>query len=494
MKYLLLVLALSGFAYSEEYIITEADLLEMAKQDNPTLNEIEASFLQSDSQFKELEDKFGYELYGGYNHTDTKEKGIISFQPVFNNINQYQVGVKKYTKYGVVLDANTSIDQRSGKSEGGSDFKDIHTTKYELGFQLDLWKDIWGRTTKRQFDNLADQKKKDELQLKISKNSFEVNIRKVYWALIANTEKIRINEKLFQMAQKQLKDAKRRKANSVSDRAEVARFESLVHQRKGQLILLNYEKEMLYKNLRGLFPKLNGKELVVGNYNINKTVFEVLSCSAQIDKTNDIPYEHTSYDEVTNFLRSIQSRQGKIDNTYDDIDVKMDLKLSQIGVSSNAEDSSTFYGDYDDSIQDLQDNDRGALSAGLMVTIPFGEDRADTTKVKERLTDAKFKSNIDKLDAQVMSTHRQVRRSVKLLAELIKTQKSNSKALEIRVKEMKRKYQQARIPEYALIQDQDSLLQSDLGVVDTQLQVVNTILDYFSIFHNYPCTFNRSAK
>ena len=56
---------------------------------------------------------------------------------------------------------------------------------------------------------------------------------------------------------------------------------------------------------------------------------------------------------------------------------------------------------------------------------------------------------------------------------------------------MKRKYNQARIPEYVLIQDQDALLSSDLSIVDTQLAILNTLLDYFVVFTQTPCSFNR---
>ncbi len=479
---------------AEEFLITEDALLDMAQAENPTLAEMEASFLASKVQAEELKDKFGFEAYGGYNHLETNERAIISFQPVFSNINQYTVGVKKYSKYGLVLDANTSVDQRSGASVAGSDYKDIHTTRMELGLQMDLWKDFWGRTTARQLKNVEDQKKKDELQLSISKKTFQINVRKLYWALVANAEKIKINKRLIATAGRQLKDARRRRANSISDSAEVSRFESLVHQRNGQMLALQYEKSVLEKNLKDLFPNLNSKEIKLSNYNIDKTILEVLTCSQAIGGTTNAPLEHTSYDEVTKLLKGMQERQYKVDQTYDDIDLKFDLKLAQVGVSSDTDNDTDFYGDFDSSLDDIRENDRSAMSAGLMLTIPFGEKRAETTKVKEKLTENKFKANIQNLETQVVTTHSLTQNNVLILRDLVRAQRANSKALNVRVREMRKKYNQARIPEYALIQDQDSLLQSDLGVIDTQLQMVNTILDYFTIFNSFPCSFNRGIK
>lgn len=494
MKVLILMSILASLPILAQTInLTEQNLIEMARSSNPGLNDVEASFVATKVQAMELEDKFGYELYSAYGHQNTKEKSTIAFQPVFGNINTYQVGVRKYTKYGVVIDLNTNTMVQNGSSDSGSDYKDLHTTKYELGFQVDLWKDLMGKLTRSQYDNLQDMKKKDELQQGISKTVFEINIRRLYWSLVANAEKIRINSNLHKAAIVQLMDARKRRASSISDKAAVAKFESLVHQRKGAIIVLEYERESLLKNLRVSFPSLNGKTLKLGKYNINKSIFEVLACTTKIGKTMNVPFENTTYDEVVSILRDMKTRQLGVDKSYDKVDLKMDLKLSQIGVSSTSKDSGTTYsGDYGDSITDLQDNDRSALSAGLTLTIPFGQNKPATTKVKEKLTELQFDANIGNLDANVRSTHIMVKQSVELLTTLMKTQKANSKALAVRVVEMKKKYRQARIPEYALIQDQDSLLQSDVSVVDTQLLVVNTILDYLSVFNTFPCGFNRN--
>ena len=316
---ILMSLLVSLQAIAQTISLTEESLIKMARDTNPGLSEVEASFLATKVQAMELEDKFGYELYSSYGHQNTKEKSTIAFQPVFGNINTYKVGVRKYTKYGVVIDLNTNSMVQNGSSDSGSDYKDLHTTKYELGFQVDLWKDLMGKLTKSQYDNLQDMKKKDELQQAISKNVFEVNIRRLYWSLVANAEKIRINQNLHKAAIVQLADAKKREANSISDKAAVAKFESLVHQRKGSILVLEYERESLLKNLRNSFPSLNGKKLALGKYNVNKSIYEVLACTAKIDKTVGVPYDNTSYDEVVSILKDMRARQLGSDIKFDDM-------------------------------------------------------------------------------------------------------------------------------------------------------------------------------
>lgn len=491
MKLILISFLWGSSLFAADFNITEGELGKMAKKSNPSLNEIEATFLDSKIRAKELEDKFGYELYAGMNHSNTKEKSTISFQPVFTNVNQYKVGVKKYTKYGIVLDLNRSVDIRSGSSESGSDYKDMSTTTNELGVQIDLWKDFLGAVTNSQVKNLQDMQKKDDLQSKISKRVFEVNVRKLYWNLVANHEKIKITNRLYKTAKKQAADARKRRANSVADRAEVARFESLVHQRKGSLLVLRHKRESLHKSLREMFPVLNEKELKMGSYNLDQTIFQVLACTTQIDKEKITPTNHSDYTEVVKLLRGIKDRQGKVDRSYDDIDVKLDLKLREVGVASESSDGTNYEGSYEDSLTDLSDNDRSGMVAGLIITIPFGEDKGSTQEVKEILTEKRFESSINKLDSDIKSTHLQIKRSVKLLGMVIQEQKSNSQKLKTRVKEMTKKYKQARIPEYALIQDQDLMLESDLAVIDTQLMILSTVLNYFTVFNNYPCAFNR---
>ena len=198
-------LCLEGFA--KTFNITEQKLLEMVKKSNPTLDEIQATFLSSSAQANEASDKLGYELYGGYNHQATNERALILFIPVFSSVNQYRLGVKKYTKYGVVLDLNRSIDSRSATER----YTDLTTTADELGIQMDLWKDFMGKLTKAKLDNAKEMEKKDKIQAEISKNVLKNNVRRLFWNLVANKEKLRITQRLYDTAQRQLKDAQKKK-------------------------------------------------------------------------------------------------------------------------------------------------------------------------------------------------------------------------------------------------------------------------------------------
>ena len=55
---------------------------------------------------------------------------------------------------------------------------------------------------------------------------------------------------------------------------------------------------------------------------------------------------------------------------------------------------------------------------------------------------------------------------------------------------MRKKYNQGRISLSELIQDEDSLFESELMVARTKYNIINLLLDYLSIFNKTECDFN----
>lgn len=487
---LTLMVPISLWAQTSQKVITEESILKLAKEEvTPQLDEIKSTLLDAKSKEGEANDKLGTDVYAGYNYAKTKEKGLIPFIPVFSPVTQYQVGIKKNFSYGVQGNLYAATDIRSKED---NTYKDLTTKTYALEINIDLWKDLFGRLTRRRLENANFMAKQARLQSKISEKVYNISLRRLYWSLVANNQKTKISKDLYQASLKQAKDARKRKANSIADKSEVARYESQVASRKGSMLYLEYERENILKQLRSLLPSLSNTDVALGNYNLNKTVFEVLECTAMIDQMGGVPYQYTKYDELANILKSVQSNQETIDDTYNDIDLKLATQFKKTGVGSETTDGGkTYQGSAADAIDDMNDNDRSGVSYGLQLTIPLGAKGSDTEDVKKEYNKRKLRANIVNMENNLVATHKQISKSIKVLGEVIKTQKENSKHLSIRLSEMKKKYNQARIPEYVLIQDQDALLSSDLSIVDTQLAILNTLLDYFVVFSETPCSFNR---
>lgn len=61
---------------------------------------------------------------------------------------------------------------------------------------------------------------------------------------------------------------------------------------------MKYQKETYLKQLRNLLPELGTNEITIGDYNIEKTMTEVLACTSTIAGQSSVPYDFTKYDEV----------------------------------------------------------------------------------------------------------------------------------------------------------------------------------------------------
>ena len=484
----LFILIFISRAYADGLELDESKLFELARTTIvPELEKIESVMLEAKGGYSKVKDQMGSEFYTGYSYAETDQKALIIFQPVFSPVHQYRAGVRKNFSHGVQADLSASVDNRSSTS-GGSSYDSLHTTTYALNLNIDLWKDLFGKVTKKKLSSARLYKEQAEIQKNINSKVFMITLRRLYWSLVANTQKIKISEGLYDTAIRQVKDAKKRQASSVADSTEVAGYESQVASRQGRLLLLKYDREKIIKQLRDFIPEIASQDILLKPVSINETIFDVLACTVLIKTKKNVPLNYTQYDELTKILKEIQSNQEVLDNAYDSIDLKLATEFKQTGVGSEQVGTSgNFQGSYEDSTRDLEDG----FSAGITLTIPMGKKIEGTSETLKKYNQKKLNAGIKNVQTNLMTTHRQVTRSIQYLEQVIQSQRNNSKSLGIRLRGMKKKYNQARIPVYQLIQDQDALLNSDLSIVDTQLAILNTLLDYFVVFSETPCKFNK---
>ena len=434
------------------------------------------------------------QVFGGYQRATTNERAIISFMPVWSPVSQYEVGIRKNFRHGIQASLSTSVDQRSAEVTGFSGdtkYQDVTTLNYTFNLSMDLWKDLFGKMTKANLEKYEIRRKNSELQKQIQTKAFYVALRRVYWSLVANNEKIKLSQALLKTAEQQASDARRRKANNIADTGEVARYESQVFARKGTILYLEFERENVLKQLRTLLPSLTHKTIELASYDLEGSVKEVLACTQLIASQAKTPYEFTVYDDMVNLLKELEQKQQVIDATYDQIDVKLSATLKQTGVGSEEVSGSVFEGSLGRAQDDIANNDRSGFAAGVMVNIPLGNPDKRTSQALKLYNQKKLKAQRNEVDNRLSSTHKQISKSVNILTQVIQTQKANSQKLGIRLKDMQKKYNQARISVSALIQDQDAKMNSDLAIIDTQLAAVNTLLDYLVVFTQTPCQFNR---
>ncbi len=488
------ILAISATALGAQTIKLNESLIEtLAKKGSPQLDEIEAALLSTQVREGEENESYSPELFGRGSYTETNERALIGFQPIFSPIKQAQLGVRQTFKHGVSTSASIITDQRSSSTSPlAGHFKDATTTTMSFTVQLDVWKNLFGRLSKAKLDSAQLDSKRAKLEKEIQTKTFQISLRRLYWSLVANNEALKISEALLETAQTQAKDAAQRLKNAVADADEVARYKAQVAARQGSVLFLKYQKETYLKQLRNLLPELGTNEITLGDYNIEKTMTEVLACTSTIASQTSVPYGFTKYDEVVGLLRKIRANNATVNARYSDADVSLFGTVKATGVSSEEAAPARYRGSFGGSIDDIEEQNRTGYEVGVNFSLPLGSVKENTKRVKELYDEKRLLASINGTEAQVVNTHIQLVKSINLLTEVITSQRTSSRELGKRLVGMKRKYEQARVSVNDLVMDQDAFLNSELTTIDTQLQILNTIFDYLVVYTETPCVFNRN--
>jgi outer membrane protein TolC len=483
------LLGLSGAIKAGEFPLNEHELKTLAHKGAPQLDQIEASFLMIDLENKQIKETFAPELFGQVSSSETNERPIIEFIPVWSPLQMAQLGVRQNLSYGLSAQAALGIDQRSATSPG-SKYRDVTTTSVNFTVQIDLWKDLLGRMGQAKLLSHELSSRKAKIESDIQTKSFFISLRRIYWSIVATQESIKISEEMLKISEQQLSEARRRLSNSVAEADEVARNEAQVASKKASVLYYEYQKENYLKQLKILLPELTSAQVVLSPYDISQTVDEVLGCTALIAQETKIPYHFTHYDEIIQLIRQVKDQTVYLNSRLSDPDVKLYGSVKSTGVASEKE-GDNYQGSVNDAIDDMSSRNRTGHEVGLLVTIPLGGAKSDTQKTKELYDEKRLMASLHATEAQVINTHQQLTKSIALLNEVVRAQKKSTLELKKRLKFMERKYQQARVSVNDLIQDQDALLRSSLVTVESQLQVLNVLFDYLIVFTETPCPFNR---
>ncbi len=487
------ILMLSGLSHSAFAAVPlklkESLLKEFVAKGSPTLDEIQAVFLSSEFRNKEMLEDVSPELYGRTSYRETNEKAIIPFIPIFSPVKYAELGVRQKIAHGFSVGAAAGTQQQSAVSSSGK-YRDVTTTNINFTAQMDLWRDLFGRATKAKLKNASDESKRADLEQQIQKKAFLISLRKTYWALVANNESMRISRELLKDAVAQSDETVKRFQNNVAEQDEVARYKAQVASRTGTLSGLEYQKQSYTRQLKTLLPELSNAEISLAEYDLDKTLRDVLTCTEAIASETKIPYQNTLYDESISLLTSMLSNNRTINERYADPDVSLFGRVQSVGVSSDAKPSG-FRGSYGGSWDDMTSQNRTGYEVGLNVVIPLGDAKASAQRTKELYDEKRLRAFIGRTEANVVTSHQEILTTITILNQVIESQKINTDQLNKRLIYMRKKYQQARASVNDLVQDQDALLSSELITIETKLAVINVILDYLAVYTETPCDFNR---
>ena len=462
--------------YAKSINLDEALLKKLVDQNPPGIQQIKSISELNSLNHKMIYDKLGlsFNAQGAYVNKD--EQPLHAYDTIITPVRNLKAGFIKPTELGMQLSAHAYTEQISSPF-----MKEQTTSGLLFGLSIDLYKDFLGSSTRANLKSTKQLEEMAKIESMIGIKTYTLNLRKIYWALISNNEKIILSKMLLSNSEAQAQNAKKRFKDSVADKGEVAKFESQVAYRKANIIYFEYLKEQYLKNLKELLPELSEDDIVLGNYNLDKSVTDVVSCTQLIASKTNPPNEYTLLDEVIDLLNESYENQKIVTSKYSAIDVGLVSNIKTVGKSNS----------FSDSYENHNNNKKANLEMVLNVTIPLSNRKSETRETKEALEKLQHSSRYDNLSGKIKTYHKQINQQITLLQMVFQNQKVNSEKLEISLRTTKTKYNQARIDVYNLINDQDAYLQSQLAEIDTKLAVVTTLLDYLAVFTELPCEFNR---
>ncbi len=475
MKHLfLLSTLLIGNAFALE--LNEKVIVEWARHTSFNKHIIDLQKLNASINKEKFNENFIYQLDAQANYMKTKETSFSSFVPVSSPIENFELKLSKATKKGIHVTASASTGQVSNNY-----YSNGTTSTVSASIKFDLYKDFLGRLTSVRENSL---KYKDEIakaEARISETAFVSEVRKLYWSIVANNEALSISKRLLKTAEKLEKDTYNRFKSNVADKGELARIRSQVQARNGQIYVLEYERSNLYRKLRELFPEqMKATNIELEKYNLDKVVQQVLACTMKISQSNELPNNYTEYDDILELLKVDLEAQVAANTSYSKPDLALVTETKLIGKDFS----------YSDSFTEVADEGKSSVSVGLVLNIPLGSQKKTTEALQKEMITKQSIAKYKEVSGKLSAFHVETLKSIKVLNNVIAAQKRNTILLDQTLTESNKKFKQARISARDLIQDEDSLLQSNLDEINTKYNVIATIIDYFSVYNQTPCEMN----
>jgi len=457
-------------------LLDEVFLKESLKENPPSIDRINANLFGAEAREKSLDDNFNTNLSASANYYDTKEKQFATFIPVTSPTSNFDVTISRSFAPGV------TVGVRGFSEKFSNNFvKDASTTGVSVQLGFNIWKDLFAGMTKSELEKARANTEQIKWQSDIAKKSFLNTLRKVYWSIVANEEALKVTSSLLDSSKKQVVEAKRRFRNKIADEGELARYQSQVASRQASIVSLRYEKASLVQTLKELIPHISLNRVELKPYNIDNTITRVLACTSVIASNSSPPMDFTYYDEIVDLVDRQSKLETKVNNAYDDIDVKLQTEYGYKGRDNSRSDS----------LSNLSEDGRRNYGVGLTLSIPLENKKKTTREILNKTTQLKYRSKKKEELGKVKAYHTQTVRQISLLREIIRNQKANTSFLKKSLKSSKRKYNQARLNVQQLVQEQDAYLNSNLDEIRTKLAVINTIFDYLSVYTETPCELNN---
>lgn len=470
----------------EKMVINEQKLKELMTNNVPSIEKINAMVVQSDLDLSQYNQKYSTTVNGQANYNGVGGSVFNGYQGQFEDpARNYGLSINQNLPVGINLDVGIYNNfAKTYNYQPGENINSQYGSSLEAKLTVDLWKNLLGYTERAEKLGLKLSQEETKEQAKLETTKFYNEIRKMYWQLSINYSLTKIYETLINQAILQENNVRKMYRASVADRGDLARTTAVVNTRKADLASLQYNIEMIKKELSNLIPELNDKELEFDFGTFDGVENSIKACFKKIQTQKEVPLNATSYTKIIDYKDEKINANLKALERYSGPNVTLEAKAASLGYGK----------ENSDSFSDMSDVERKDYSIGLNISMPFGSAYSDTKENQMKVLKMQHNAEKKEIMSNLVSYHNYFATSMQKLISVMEDQKAYRDNLTIRVESMRKKYNQGRVSLSELIQDEDSLFESELALVNSYYNIIASMIDYFSVFNDFECDFNLANE
>ena len=460
--------------------IDENNLKLLIKNDNPSIESINSLIQQNVLNEKTFNRDYDFKLSGSAKYLKSSDNWSRYDFTGTNNETSFGVGLEKKSVYG--MSGSLSLNDSDGNYFTFTQPNyDLNRSGLSVNYSIDLWKNFLGYQTLTNKLNLELNTKQSKVKGYIEKNSFYYSLRRLYWQLVIKNKELEFYGDMIKQAEQNLKAVQKRYKNYIADDGDLAKAKANVDLRKVNYDNVKVEIENYLKQFKYYLPNLGNKNIAVDSFDLTDIFGDIMVCNKTIYDNGKNFYswkELTTYNEYIELMDKIIDNELKIASREDDVDITLDIGANFRGLESK----------FSDSFDDLSNFDRNDYSISLNVNKTIGGNNIEEDKMK--LLKMNYNVNKNNTIANITSIYTTYENIMKSMFNNLNNLHKYRINMEKTVKNSEYKYNQGRISLTDLINDQNSLIDANIQLINMEGVIIDTILQYLSIFDKTQCNFN----
>lgn len=460
--------------------INEDNLRLLIKDNNPSIESINSLIQQNILNEKTFNRDYDFKIDASAKYLKSSDDWSRYDFTGTNNETNFGLGLEKKSIFG--MSAGISINDSDGSYFTFTQPNyDLNRSGLSINYSIDLWKNFLGYQTFTNKLNLELNTKQSKVKGYIEKNNFYYSLRRLYWQLVIKNKELKFYEEMIKQAEQNLKAVQKRHKNYIADDGDLAKARANVDLRKVNYNNIKVEIENSLKQFKYYLPNLGNKEISIDSFDLTDIFNNIMLCNKTIYDNNNNFYswkDLTTYSEYIDLMDNIVDNEIKIASREDDVDITLDINANFRGLENN----------FQDSFDDLKNLNRNDYSVSLNINKTIGANNLEEDKIK--LLKMNYNVNKNNTIANITSVYVTYNNIMKSMFNNLNNLHKYRINMEKTVKNSEYKYNQGRISLTDLINDQNSLIDANIQLISMEGIIIDTVLQYLSIFDKTQCDFN----